>query len=259
MTRPPGWLRQFDPPGTPAGPPLVICPHAGTGASSYRAFSAAFSAHFSVYLLQYPGRQDRAGEPAAGTVPELGAAAAAEFVASGHGRGSAVTVFGHSMGGMVAFEFVRAAEATGLPIATLAVSAAVPPGRHAQQPPHPRDDEEIMRRLVELNGTSAAVLENPQIMRMALPVLKADYAAIDAYACGPDVTVAAPVLALGGDRDPIVSVGDLYGWEQHTTGGASVSLFDGGHFYLNDQVEEIAAAVAQAAGAAGPAGAGGGR
>ncbi|MET7398179.1 alpha/beta fold hydrolase [Dactylosporangium sp. NPDC005572] len=249
MTRSLGWLRQFDAPGRPDAAPLVICPHAGTGAASYRAFSKAFSAYFSVYLLQYPGRQDRLAEPAATSIAELGGASLAEFATSPYHRGRPVTLFGHSMGGIVAFEFARAAEAAGVPVATLAVSAVVAPSQIADLPPHPSEDEEILSRLTALQGTSAEILASREILRMALPVLKADYAAIDAYTCEPDVTVSAPVVALDGDRDPIVSLADLYGWGRHTTAGVSVSLFSGGHFYLNDNVEGIAETLGATAGA----------
>ncbi|SNT49246.1 thioesterase II family protein [Rhodococcoides kyotonense] len=235
-----GWIRQFHTPESPSAPPLVICPHAGTGASAYRAFSEHFSRYFDVVALQYPGRQDRVGEPAAASVEELAEEALAEFAESPHNRGQGVTVFGHSMGGIVAFEFVRAAESAGIPVRLLAVSAVVPPGRQDEQAPHPDDEDDILDRLVELGGTGAEILGSRDIMRMAIPALKADYRIIDTYSCADDETVDAPVSALGGDDDPIVTVGDLYGWEAHTTAGVSVSLFGGGHFYLNDNMESIA-------------------
>ncbi|TCK24583.1 thioesterase II family protein [Pseudonocardia endophytica] len=240
------WLRRFHTPRRASAPPLVICPHAGTGASAYQPFSRAFGATHAVTVLQYPGRQDRADEAAATTVPELAGRALDAYAAAPGTADRPVTVFGHSMGGVVAFEFARAAEAAGIPVALLVVSAVVPAGRVADQPEHPSDDDAIVDRLVALNGTSAEVLASRDIMRMALPALKADYAAVDAYSCPATATVDAPILALGGDADPIVTPGDLYGWAAHTTGGLSVTLFAGGHFYLNDDVDLVAGAVADA-------------
>lgn len=59
-----GWIRQFHKPRSVECPPLLICPHAGSGASTYRAFSKVLSEHFDVLIFQYPGRQDRAREAA---------------------------------------------------------------------------------------------------------------------------------------------------------------------------------------------------
>ena len=69
-------------------------------------------------------------------------------------------------------------------------------------------------------------------MRLALPVIKADYQAFDAYSCADDVKVATPIHAMGGDQDPYITLGDLYGWGKHTD-TVKVTMFDGGHFYLN--------------------------
>ncbi|WP_019931181.1 thioesterase II family protein [Nocardia sp. BMG111209] len=240
MPAPLGWVRQFHKPQSADLPPLLICPHAGTGASAYRAFAKVFSEHFDVVIFQYPGRQDRAKEPALPTVPALALGAFADFAASQHHRGRPLTVFGHSMGAMVGFEVVRAAEAAGVPVRLLAASAAVSPGRSAELPPHPSEDEQILDHLASLEGTGAEVLASREIMRMALPVVKADYRAFDAYTCAPDVRVRARIHAFGGAEDPYVTPRDLYGWAAHSTQDTEVTVFDGGHFYLHDNAAGIA-------------------
>ncbi|WP_227998461.1 thioesterase II family protein [Nocardia australiensis] len=235
-----GWIRQFHKPGEIELPPLLICPHAGSGASAYRALSKVLSEHFDVLIFQYPGRQDRARESAMETLPEIAAGALAEFLASEHNRGIPITVFGHSMGAMVAFEFVRAAEAAGVEVRLLAPSAAVSPGRAVELPPHPTDDEQILDHLSALEGTGADVLASREVMRMALPVVKADYRAFDAYACPADVRVAAKIHVLGGAEDHLITTRELYAWAGHSAQDIEVTVFDGGHFYLNDSAAGIA-------------------
>jgi surfactin synthase thioesterase subunit len=222
----------------------VICPHAGTGASAYRAISQVLSAHFAVVVFQYPGRQDRVREQACGELSELAHGALADYAGSQHDRGGPLTVFGHSMGAMVAFELVRAAEAQGREVRLLGVSAAVAPGRVAQLPPHPSGDEEILDHLGTLEGTGAQVLASREIMRMALPVVKADYRAFDAYSCPPEVRVRTRIHVLGGAEDPFVTPRDLYGWAGHSEQEIAVTVFDGGHFYLNDNAAGIAEVLA---------------
>src|SRR5699024_1609206 len=108
----------------------------------------------------------------------------------------------------------------------LNVSAAVAPCRAAAKPPHPQDDDAILNHLAALEGTDTDVYANRAVMRLALPVIKADYRAFDAYACADDVTVAAPIHAMGGDHDPYVTMGDLYGWNNHSD-TVDVTVFDG--------------------------------
>ena len=239
MPRNLGWIRQFHEPDSSDSPLLLIFPHAGAGASAYRAFSKVLSKNFQVIVFQYPGRQDRAAETLLGSIPEIAEGAFAEFCTSEYNRGTPLVTFGHSLGAMVSFEFVRLAETRSIQVRHLNVSAAVAPCLAAAKPAHPTDDEEILKHISMLEGTDSAVSGNSDLMRLALPVIKADYQAFDAYSCSEEVKVAAPIHALGGDQDPIVRLGDLYGWGKHT-GAVQVTMFHGGHFYLNDHIDGIA-------------------
>lgn len=239
MPRTLGWIRQFHTPDSPDSLPLLVFPHAGAGASAYREFSKLLSTKFQVIIFQYPGRQDRAAEASLMTLPEIAAGAFGDFSTSNHNRGLPIVAFGHSMGALVAFEFVRLAEEMGIDVRRLNVSAAVAPCNVAGKPPHPKDDEEILNHLAALEGTDTDVMANRALMRLALPVIKADYEAFDAYSCADDVKVAAPIHAMGGDQDPYITLGDLYGWGKHTD-TVAVTMFDGGHFYLQSHIDAVA-------------------
>lgn len=239
MPRALGWIRQFHKPDLPESLPLLVFPHAGAGASAYRTFSKVLSTTFNVIVFQYPGRQDRAAEKPLATLPEIAAGAFDEYCASEHNRGLPIVTFGHSMGGWVAFEFVRLAEASGMKVASLNVSASVAPSNAAAKPPHPKDDEEILDYLAALEGTASDVFANRELMRLALPVIKADYHASDVYFREEKVKVATRIVAMGGDQDPIVGLGDLYGWGKHTD-NVHVEMFDGGHFYLHAHLQAVA-------------------
>jgi surfactin synthase thioesterase subunit len=239
MPRKLGWIRQFHEPDLSQSIPLLVFPHAGAGASAYREFSKVLSKKFKVIIFQYPGRQDRAAEALLGSLPEIAAGAFGEFSTSDHNRGVPIVTFGHSMGAMVAFEFVRIAEAQGIDVRQLNVSATVAPCHAAVKPTHPADDEELLNHLLALEGTDADVFANRELMRLTLPVVKADFKAFDAYSCAEDVKVAAPIHAMGGDQDPYVTLGDLYGWGKHTD-SVKVTMFDGGHFYVNQHIDAIA-------------------
>jgi len=246
MPRTLGWIRQFHEPDSPDKLPLLVFPHAGSGASAYRDFSKVLSKKFRVIIFQYPGRQDRAAEAALETLPEIAAGAFGEFSTSDHNRGVPIVTFGHSMGALVAFEFVRLAEAGGIEVRHLNVSAAVAPCNAAAKPPHPKDDEDILNHLAALEGTDADVIAHRDLMRLALPVIKGDYNAFDAYTCADDVKIAAPIHALGGDQDPYITLGDLYGWGKHTD-TVKVTMFDGGHFYLHSHIDAVAELLASSA------------
>src|ERR1700741_1188033 len=175
MPRNLGWVRQFHQPDFPEGPPLLVFPHAGAGASAYREFSKVLSNKFKVIIFQYPGRQDRAAEALLGSLPEIAAGAFGEFSTSEHNNGVPIVTFGHSMGAIVAFEFVRLAEAAGIGVRQLNVAATVAPRRTADTLPHPKDDEELLNHLGALEGPAGDVLASRDLMKLTLPVVKADF------------------------------------------------------------------------------------
>ncbi|MGH3956798.1 MAG: thioesterase II family protein [Mycobacterium sp.] len=239
MDRKLGWIRQFHKPESTEAPLLLFFPHAGAGASAYRTLSKAASANFNVVIFQYPGRQDRASEPAPATLLDIASGAFAEFRSSEHNRGLPIHTFGHSMGAVVSFEFVRLAEAAGLDVRQLTVSSAVAPANIADKPALPTGDDAVLAHMGALDGTNSAVMSNLDVMRMALPVMKGDYRAFNTYRCAEDVKVAAPIHSIGGDQDPMITMRELYGWGKHTD-HLEVTLFDGGHFFLNSHTEALA-------------------
>lgn len=228
------WYRKFH--NNSAAPELLVFPHAGTGASAYRDFSQVMSQSFDVSVVQYPGRQDRRNESPLDSITALAQGAFAAL--DGRTFESPPIVFGHSMGSVVAFEFVRLLEDAHQPVRLLAVSAAVSPARVRDKPPHPTEDDKILRHLATLEGTDAALFADDDLVTMMLPVIKKDYAAFDAYTCDSGARVRAPIHVMGGSADPIVRMGDLYAWGEHTD-SRQVTVFDGGHFYLYDVLPEV--------------------
>jgi surfactin synthase thioesterase subunit len=229
------WCRRYRETADPVAR-LVCFPHAGGTAPFYRPVPFALRAEVEVVAIQYPGRQDRRGEPAIDSVPVL-----ADRVHEVLARRPAlpVTLFGHSMGAVVAFEVARRFEAAGQPPVRLFASGRRGPATHRAESVHRGDDEAILAEIRRLNGSAAAVLDDDELMRAALPALRADYRAVETYSCAPDTTVSCPVTVLTGDADPKTSVAEAREWERHTTGGFDLQVFPGGHFFLTGELPRI--------------------
>jgi len=215
---------------------LVCLPHAGGSAPFFLPVAAALSPEVDVVAIQYPGRQDRRRERPLTDVGGLADRIASILRRQAH---LPVTFFGHSLGAVIAFETVRRLEAGGDHPVRIFASGRRAPSTHRDEQVHRRDDDGILAEVRALNGTSSSLLGDDELMRAALPALRADYQAAETYRCDPAVTVDCPITVLTGDDDPKTTPAEADAWQRHTTGGFAVHTFRGGHFFLTDHAPQI--------------------
>jgi len=229
------WLRQAVP-ADPGAPTVVFFPHAGGSASFFAPFARALAPHVRTLAVQYPGRLDRRREPCARDLRDL-ARRIADVLADEPGPAA---LFGHSMGGLVAFETLRTGRVS---TGRLLVSGSRAPSRTRVDPALLHDDGALLEQVLGLGGTARELLHDEALRELVLPPLRADFQALSAYVPRPDATVGCPVTALVGDRDPLVPVADARRWSDHTTGHFELKVLPGDHFYLTPGLAEVAEAI----------------
>ncbi|MET9888353.1 alpha/beta fold hydrolase [Streptomyces sp. NPDC006430] len=230
------WVRRFHPDGRKAPHRLVCFPHAGGSASFYFPVSRALTPGVDVLAIQYPGRQDRRNEPCLDSIAALADAVADELRPC---FDRPVTFFGHSMGATLAFEVARRLEAQGTTLHGLFASGRRAPSTVRDERVHLCDDEGLLADITRLAGTDSQVLGDPEIVRMILPAVRADYRAAETYRYAPGAPLTCPVFVLTGDSDPHVTPEEARAWQGHTTGPYTLRTYPGGHFYLNSQAASV--------------------
>lgn len=230
------WIRRFRP--APAARTQLVClPHAGGSAPFYLPMTKALAPETDVLAVQYPGRQDRRDEKGISSIPELADAVARELL---EWADRPMTLFGHSMGASVAFEVARRLRDADVNVLGLIVSGRCAPPCRCVAKRQLFTDEHIIDNVRRLSGTDAQVLGDDDVVRMILPALRNDYAAVLSYRSEPGASIPYPLVALMGDSDPQVPVMDARPWADHTEADFDMHVFPGGHFYLNDQPAAVA-------------------
>ncbi|MFG2572650.1 thioesterase II family protein [Streptomyces sp. NPDC048481] len=220
---------------------LFCLPHAGAGASAFAAWPGLFPPEVEIVAVQLPGREDRVGEPHPASVD---AAVRMVAVALRPYLQGPYAFFGHSGGALLAFELARALRRRGTQPGHLFLSGQSAPGHDVAVPElHRLSDDDFGAALRSLDGTSDTVFGDPELMKLLLPTLRADFTLWENHRHRPDQPLSVPITALGGDTDPRAPVSGLHAWREQTTGAFSVEVFPGGHFYLNDSEAELAAIV----------------
>jgi medium-chain acyl-[acyl-carrier-protein] hydrolase len=223
---------------------LFCFPYAGGGASAYRGWAASLPADVEVCPVQLPGRESRLREPAFDR-PELLVAAVADALATHLDLPFAF--FGHSMGAMLSFELARELRRRGsAPPLHLFVS-----GRRAPQVPsreediHDLPEPEFLAKLRELNGTPEEVLQHTELMRLLIPVLRADFTVNETYVFRPEEPLDLGISAFGGLGDQEVTREDISGWSEHARGPFRLRMLPGDHFFLHSARDLVTESVAR--------------
>ncbi|MCA6094665.1 alpha/beta fold hydrolase [Streptomyces sp. SCA3-4] len=207
----------------------------GGGTTSFRSWTHCLPEDVELVLYCYPGREGRFTTPFARDWDELlsDALAAVRDIAW-----RPYVLFGHSMGAWVAFDLARRAECEGIaPPRALVVSAADAPTRRqesAKSPPTVHDSDEQLVAWMRTNGQlPAGVQEDPEILQIAVEILRADMRVMDTYRYRSGERIGVPIqVLLGKDDDADAGVPDR--WRRLGTTGVEAAWLPGGHFYTPD-------------------------
>lgn len=209
---------------------LLCVPHSGGGKEAFRAWPAQLP-DVELCVAALPGKARRIAEQ-----PLRSAGAVATELAASLSRDRALpwVIFGHSTGAIIGFELVRELRRRGLPPArALVASACGAPHLPSRVSLHALGDEALVAELQRLEGTPNAVLADPALRALFLPIIRADAEIGERYAYVEEPPLETPLFAYAGVTDPTVPVADVQAWERHAQ-PAVCRRFAGGHFYFSD-------------------------
>ena len=221
-------------------PRLYVFPHAGGSAQYYVPFSKAFSKDIKRIAVQYPGKGGTHDLASFKGISDL-ADQVCRMVSPSDPTEGKVAFFGHSMGGLVAFEVARRFEAAANPISALFVSACAAPG-HSGYDSISSSDEGLLGAVSEMTGVNPEFLENPEFAATILPTLRGLRAIAD-YRCAEDIRLSCPIIGFLGDNDDVATFEKMRPWAERTESQFTSHVFSGHHFYLNDHLPELVARI----------------
>jgi len=219
-------------PSDRALPRLLCLPHAGGSAVVFHSWRRRFADRARVTPVELPGHGSRRGEPLIGDTPGLVTKLAGELAGASDGP---YVLFGHSFGALIAFELAHrlADSAAGPPLALVVSGRNAPATAHLYPPLHNAPIDALLRGLRALQGTLPGVQQNPGLLSVFLPPLRADLRMAETYR-RPDLPrLSCPVRVVAGDLDPLVDEAGLAAWQEETDGPCRVDRVRGGHMMLD--------------------------
>ena len=221
---------------------LLCIPYAGGGPSIFRHWGQYLSTEVEVCAVQLPGREARMKEAPIRELRRL-ITELSEAVEPCLDR--PLALFGHSIGGLIAFELARELRRRhGVEPVHLFVSGCPAPQLADDDSLHDLPEDEFLERMRRFNGTPREVLEHPEMMQLMLPALRADFALRDTYVHAREAPLRCGLSALGGMKDDSVRTEKLEQWKEHTSEGFQLWLFPGDHFFLRTAQAAVVESVA---------------
>ncbi|MCL8485540.1 alpha/beta fold hydrolase [Bradyrhizobium denitrificans] len=196
-----------------------------------------------VVPLELPGHGARMDEPLHTEMAGLADQLATELI--GTAWRSPYALFGHSLGGLIAFEVAHGLLARGAPSPQiLLVSGTEAPAmRDGSRWQEPLDHDALRGELSRLKGTPSEALESPEIMRHALPILRADFLMCGNYVPQQRKRLPCPIQVFGGDRDETRREA-LDAWRDETSASFRLDVLAGDHFFIHARQAELVSRIA---------------
>lgn len=243
------WFRRLQPTG-PSGKTVICFPHAGGSALTFRGLADALQARgIATIGVQYPGRMERYQEP---FIPDVETCAKmlAPLIAGSNVENLAF--FGHSLGALIAFETAVLLGRSGVNIPKLFLSGHEWQDTNCADPLYAATDETLLQAVKDMGGPGAALFEQQEFRELVFPILRADLMIAERYLCCKGSIFDGDLFVLAGDADPYLNPLKLTRWEHQCTGRFQLSFFPGGHFYLDNNLSELADKVAMVLSMDGP-------
>jgi medium-chain acyl-[acyl-carrier-protein] hydrolase len=210
---------------------LFCFPPAGGSAYQYMRWERELPGSIEVFPVQLPGRGGRLNEPPFRRLMPLAQTLARDLVPF---LDRPYALFGHSMGALIAFELARHLERSidNGPALLIVSGRRGPEWPRSKPPTYDLPDEEFKAELRRMNGTPEDVLNNPQLMELMTPMLRADFELVQTYVFEGPCALRCPIRGYGGLGDSAVTTESLQAWRQYTASSFSMSLFPGDHFFV---------------------------
>lgn len=215
--------------------PLFCLPHAGGAASAFRTWLGKVPGA-DVLPVQLPGREGRMREDPYAEMSVLAQDVATVITEAAAGR--AFALYGHSLGALTAFETARELRRRGVqqPVHLIVSGSAAPQkssslGRKISTMSTPK----LVDALRKMGGTPEWLLADPELQKMILPAVRADFALRERYRYRAEAALELPVTVIASDDDARASHRLQAKWCDQTSAAFALQTLRGGHFAVFEQ------------------------
>lgn len=219
---------------------LFFVPHAGGSAMGYMVLKRFLDTSFiEIVPLELAGRGARIKEPcftdASECAKDLYEKMKPQIADCDY------AIFGHSLGTIVTFELIHFIMGIGGKLPKCAIfSGRVSPGAHFPVGDiSTYEDDEFLKQFGRLQALPEELLNNEQIKKLMLPVLRADVFMAEKYRYKKRKPLDCDLYAFYGAADSLIYPEGMEAWKTESSQHVELIEFSGGHFYYKEDGEQF--------------------
>lgn len=209
---------------------LYLIPFAGGSEYSYSFIKEILHPSIKAVFINFPGRGSRFGESLPCKIYEY---VEDVFKQMDFKRYPKYAIFGHSMGGMIAYlltDKIRSLKLTP-PSRLIISSCSVPNYENRNEKIHNLPVNEFLKRLKELEGMPLEFFENSELIEIYEPILRNDIKCLEMYELDTWQKLNVHISALHGSLEPFKQQ-QISNWQLFTNKIIETRVLNGGHFYF---------------------------
>lgn len=220
---------------------LYCFPYAGGGSSIFFRWKSMLNSGIELRAIELAGRGNRIHEPFYKDIDEA-INDVFSIISNNIINGENYAFFGHSMGAKIAYELTCKILEKGLKLPEYLFfsgrGAIYVRGKNDKEYYNLPDDQ-FLQEIVNLGGTPMEFFEYPELLKLFTPLLKNDFklAAIDEKK--NDLSLFPIDINIFIGKQEHFTPEQIDSWKNYTSKRCTIHYFNGGHFFINDQINEV--------------------
>lgn len=216
----------------------VFClPFAGGSRYSYNTFKK-ISSDLNFIQIELPGRGARHKEPLKTNIDAI----TDDLLSQLDGKlDGPYALFGHSMGALMIYLLAKEIQSRGLPapIHLFASGSGGPSIKNRITSTYKLPQDKFIEVIKNLGGSSEKVMNDPDMVGLFEPILRADFEAIENYYYTPSDPFNIPITVFFGTEDVKVTFDEAKAWQKESLFDVEVVSLPGKHFFIFDNEKSI--------------------
>ena len=151
-------------------------------------------------------------------------------------------LYGHSMGSLLAYElYYKISDANFRRPTEIFFSGSKAPNLIRKKAAiHTLPDDDFIKKVMEFGGTPEELANNEVLLKIFLPIIRNDLKILENYKYQErQKKIECAISILNGKQDTISSPEDILAWRNHGSDEFRVYNFEGNHFFIRNNIENI--------------------